>query len=112
MCRAVVKYESMSLVFHSYIYLWDLQGSYGKLDLCLDTNKSYWTSVYELYSDCHGQVASHIGKLQMYILYCHPSRSLLLLWIIGHCILCLSGMNCYQVSYGKVIFHMLVNFPY
>ena len=111
MCQAVVRYESMTLGFHSYGYLLDLQGSYGNLDLCLDADKDYWTSVYELYSDCHGQIMGRIGKLQMYILCCHPSRSLQILWIIGHCNLCLSGTNRYQVSYGKVMSHILVNFP-
>ena len=114
MCQAVVRYEPMTLGFHSsysYFYsYWIYKVFIGKLDLCLDLDKDYWTMVYELYSDCHGQVTGHIGKLQMYILCCHPSRSLQILWIIGHCILCLSGTNRYQVSYGKVMFHMLVNF--
>ena len=40
----------------------------------MDADKDYGTSVYELYSDCHGQITSCIGKLQMYILCCHLSK--------------------------------------
>ena len=75
MCQAVVRYESLTLGFHSYGYLLDLQGSYGNLDLCLDADKDYWTSVYELYSNCHEQMMGRIGKLQMYILCRYLSRS-------------------------------------
>ena len=53
----------MTLCFHSYGYLVDLQDSYGKLDLRMDTGKDYRTSVYELYSYCYGKITSHIGKL-------------------------------------------------
>ena len=111
MYQVVVRYESVTSDFHSYGYLLDLQGSHGNLDLCLDADKDYWPSVYELYSNCHEQMTGHIGKWQMYMLCRYPSRSLQIIWITVHGILCLSGMNRHQVSHGKVMSHILINFP-
>ena len=48
MCRAVVSYESVTLCFCSFGYLLDLQDSCGKLYLCMNMDKDYGTSVYEL----------------------------------------------------------------